>query len=98
MTHFEEEGKPSVALISTGFKKQAEYQARTLGCEDTPRVFVKHPISDQTQEQLYEKADAVYDAVVQILKNNEKKEENKEENGEEKGKEEGEEEEGECAT
>jgi len=54
-----------------------------LGCQEVPRVFVKHPISDQTKEQLYEKADAVYDQVVEILQRNSQKEKEKEEEEEE---------------
>lgn len=67
VAHFEAHGLPSVALISTGFRSQAEYQAGCLGLTGIPRVFVQHPISDQTDEQLYGKADAVFLEVVNCL-------------------------------
>ena len=42
---------------------KAQYQAKALGLEDAPRVFVQHPISDQTPAQLHAKADAVFEKV-----------------------------------
>eukprot|EP00656_Telonema_subtile_P006052 TRINITY_DN1277_c0_g1_i2.p2 TRINITY_DN1277_c0_g1~~TRINITY_DN1277_c0_g1_i2.p2 ORF type:complete len:108 (+),score=47.87 TRINITY_DN1277_c0_g1_i2:78-401(+) len=61
---FEEAGIPAVGLLSSQFEAQAEYQAGQLGAENIDRVFVQHPISDQTTEQLHAKADA---AMVQIV-------------------------------
>jgi len=56
-----------VALLTTEFKAQAEYQAEKLGLTQIPRTFVAHPISDQTQHQLEEKAKAVADDVLKAL-------------------------------
>lgn len=58
---------PSVALLSDGFRQQARYQAEILDAAAVPQLFVKHPISDQTEEQLYAKADQAIDDVVKAL-------------------------------
>ena len=57
---FEFSSIPAVALISDAFVEQAEYQASILNAYNTPRAFVKHPISDQTAAQMHAKADAVF--------------------------------------
>jgi len=64
---FEAANKPAVALVSSEFRNQAQYQAQTLNATHVPQVFVQHPISDQTTAQLYAKADAVVDQVVACL-------------------------------
>lgn len=66
----EKAGLPSVALLSSEFKGQAEYQAHKLGLAQVPRAFVQHPISDQTQAQLIVKADSIFDEVVDGLTKN----------------------------
>lgn len=63
----EKAGIPSIALLSSEFKGQAEYQAQKLGLAQVPRAFVQHPISDQTEAQLVAKADAVFEQVVEVL-------------------------------
>jgi len=65
--HFEEEGVPSAVLVSDAFKPQAQYQAKSLGLQNAARVFIKHPISDQTREQLRGKAEKAYAEVVAAL-------------------------------
>jgi len=65
--HFEEKGIPSAVLVSDAFKPQAQYQAKSLGLQNAARVFIKHPISDQTQEQLRQKAERAYTQVVAAL-------------------------------
>lgn len=67
IAYFEKAGIPAVALLSDAFKPQAQYQAKSLGLESAARVFVKHPISDQTTSAIYQKADSVYAAVVERL-------------------------------
>lgn len=64
---FEKAGIPAVALLSDAFKPQAQYQAKSLGLETAARVFVKHPISDQTTSAIHQKADDVYAAVIERL-------------------------------
>jgi len=58
-TYFEGKGLPCAALLSDEFKSQAVYQARQLGMSHAVRIFVSHPISDQSVKQLEAKADAV---------------------------------------
>jgi len=64
----EERGIPTVGLLSSQFKVQAEYQAVQLGATNIERIFVPHPISDCTTEQLYEKADVILDQILISLK------------------------------
>eukprot|EP00051_Salpingoeca_urceolata_P032120 m.14357 g.14357 ORF g.14357 m.14357 type:complete len:95 (+) comp4786_c0_seq1:1606-1890(+) len=64
---FESKGLPSVAVLSDAFQPQAAYQAQKLGLQATVRLFVKHPISDQTPAQMHAKADVVYGDVVDAL-------------------------------
>lgn len=68
MAHFESKGLPSVGILTTGFAPQAAYQAKSLGCEDAVSLFVKHPISDATPEEMISKADSVYENMVKGLK------------------------------
>mmetsp|Transcript_3683 Transcript_3683/g.9205 ORF Transcript_3683/g.9205 Transcript_3683/m.9205 type:complete len:106 (-) Transcript_3683:227-544(-) len=60
-------GVPSVGIYSSAFTRQARFQAEKLGLTSAARVFVPHPISDQTPEQLTAKAAAVFDEVTQAL-------------------------------
>lgn len=69
--YFEGKGVPSVCCVSDAFKPQAQYQAASLGYGDAARVFVDHPISDQTTSQLHAKADKVYAATIRALTSNE---------------------------
>lgn len=64
---FERQGLASVALLSSAFAPQAQYQATSLGLEGAVKLFVAHPISDQTLEQMIKKADSVYEDVVRAL-------------------------------
>ncbi len=68
----ERAGIPACALVSEAFLPQAVYQGRQVGAEsdaDVRRllVAVKHPISDQTVEQMHEKADACFDMAVRAV-------------------------------
>mgnify|MGYP004017326963 CR=1 FL=1 len=58
---FERGGTPACAILSSGFKPQARYQARIIGAECVPHLFVPHPISDQSAAQLVVKADGVFE-------------------------------------
>jgi len=51
-------------MLSSSFKNQAEYQAVQLGAAEMDRVFLEHPISDQTVAQLYAKSDGALDLVL----------------------------------
>jgi len=65
--YFEKQGLPGVAILSDAFEPQAKYQAKSLGMADIAKVFVKHPISDQSTAQLNSKADAVFEDIVRFL-------------------------------
>jgi len=68
--YFEGQGIVCAVLISDAFKSQAQYQAQSLGYDDAARVFVKHPVSDQTEAQLYSKADQVFaDTIIALTSN-----------------------------
>jgi len=67
--YFEAHGRPSAAILSEMFMKQAHYQAGGLGLNDIAGLLkpVKHPISDQTVAQLHGKADACFESVLEAL-------------------------------
>ena len=60
-------GVPSVGIVSSGFAQQSAVQAASLGCEAAFRVFVQHPISDQTPAQMAAKARDCFDDVQRAL-------------------------------
>jgi len=60
---FEAAGLPACACVSSGFIPQAKYQAEILDANCVPQVFVAHPISDQTKEEMYNKADIAFDDI-----------------------------------
>jgi len=64
---FEKAKVPAVAILSSQFKPQAEYQAASLGLKDAARVFVQHPISDQSVEAIHKKADNIFSLVIERL-------------------------------
>lgn len=64
---FEIQGKPAVSIASSEFVDAAETQARALGMNEAPRVFVAHPIQDATDDEMRAKADDVVDAVIAAL-------------------------------
>jgi hypothetical protein len=49
---------------------QAQYQATSLGLWDVAQVFVRHPISDQTREQIHARADEALCEIVAALTTN----------------------------
>jgi hypothetical protein len=64
---FEAAGLPACALVSSGFIPQARYQAKILDASTVPQVFVPHPISDQTTEQMHQKADVSFEEVYNAI-------------------------------
>ena len=64
---FEAAGIPACAVVSNGFVKQARYQAEILEASIVPQVFVPHPISDQTSQQMHAKADLSFDEVFNAI-------------------------------
>lgn len=61
---------PSVGVSSSGFIKQAKYQAYSHGMNDMAVMFVPHPISNCTKQEIEEKADAAYANIIKALKSN----------------------------
>ncbi len=66
-TWFEIQGIPSVFIASNVFVDAAQAQADALGLPDVRRIFVPHPIQDQTDEEMRARADAVLDQVIAAL-------------------------------
>mmetsp|Transcript_32334 Transcript_32334/g.93145 ORF Transcript_32334/g.93145 Transcript_32334/m.93145 type:complete len:93 (-) Transcript_32334:21-299(-) len=65
--HFEAQGIPAVAVVSSEFKAQAAYQARMLGLDELRAEFVAHPISDASAEEMEGKAQGAFANVVRAL-------------------------------
>ena len=57
-----ESAVPAVGIVSTGFAKQALFQASALGLAspDNHIVLAEHPISDASKAELEDKADELY--------------------------------------
>ncbi len=60
----------SFVTCSFVFATEAAYQAKALGCEDAVSLFVKHPVSDATPEDLISKVleDGFTFACLEILR------------------------------
>jgi len=67
ISFFENSGRPSVAVFTEAFKPQARYQAKALNAPLCPRIFVPHPISDNTPEQVYLKAEEAFQGILDRL-------------------------------
>mmetsp|Transcript_81044 Transcript_81044/g.251503 ORF Transcript_81044/g.251503 Transcript_81044/m.251503 type:complete len:93 (+) Transcript_81044:1164-1442(+) len=65
--HFEAQGIPAVAVVSSEFKPQAAYQARQLGLDELRAEFVAHPISDASPEEMERKAQGALENVMRAL-------------------------------
>jgi hypothetical protein len=63
----EMKGIASVAVITSGFLGQSEYQAEMLGVSKLPAAFVKHPVSYASAEEMVNKANDSYDTVLASL-------------------------------
>mmetsp|Transcript_64085 Transcript_64085/g.151614 ORF Transcript_64085/g.151614 Transcript_64085/m.151614 type:complete len:100 (+) Transcript_64085:1276-1575(+) len=63
----ENKGIPTVAVLSLGFVTQAKYQAEMLGLEQAVAVFVKHPISNATADEMVAKGRDVFPLVLRGL-------------------------------
>jgi hypothetical protein len=64
---FEINGKPSVFVASDEFVDAAEAQSVALGLPEVKRVFVPHPIQDRTDEEMWERAEAILEQVIEAL-------------------------------
>ncbi len=66
-TWFEIQNSPSLFIASTEFVDAAEKQAAMLGLPQLRRVFVAHPIQDQTDDEMRAKADVIFESVLEEL-------------------------------
>ena len=64
---FEIQSIASVFIASTEFCDAATAQAESLGLPEVERLFVQHPIQDATDEEMREKAEAVFDSILGAL-------------------------------
>jgi alkanesulfonate monooxygenase SsuD/methylene tetrahydromethanopterin reductase-like flavin-dependent oxidoreductase (luciferase family) len=60
----EASGIPTVAVATEEFRTAARAQAAALGRADYDAVYVRHPIQDQTPEEIAARADAVLEELV----------------------------------
>jgi hypothetical protein len=67
---FETNGLPGVFFASTAFVDTAELQSASLGLPDVRRVFVEHPFSFGTDDEIRAKADRALPAVIAALTEN----------------------------
>lgn len=65
--YFETQGIPSVFVLTDEFEGAAQAQAEALGMGDVRRVFVPHPMQDQTDDEVWAKADAVVEQLIEAL-------------------------------
>ena len=65
--YFETQGIPSVFVLTNEFKDAAQAQADGLGMSDVRRVVVPHPMQDQTDDEMWARADAVIDQLLEAL-------------------------------
>ncbi len=56
---FENLGIPTAAIATDVFASAARAQAAALGRADYEAVFVRHPIQDQTREEIEQRVDEV---------------------------------------
>lgn len=59
-----------MAIASTEFRDAADTQAKALGLQEARCVFVAHPIQDATDDEMRDKADAVFNQVIAALTTN----------------------------
>jgi hypothetical protein len=64
---FENLGIPAVPVVTAEFRTAARAQAAALNRPDFEAVFVKHPIQDQTKQEIEDRADAAVEQIVARL-------------------------------
>ncbi|GIX46906.1 MAG: hypothetical protein KatS3mg131_1117 [Candidatus Tectimicrobiota bacterium] len=64
---FEKAGKPAAVFATTEFADAARAQAAALGLPAFEVILVDHPIQPLTQEEVYQRADAVFAQLVAKL-------------------------------
>ncbi len=56
-----------MTIASEQFQDAAATQAKALGLDDARCTFVEHPIQDANDEEMRQKADAVFDQLISAL-------------------------------
>ena len=64
---FEKAGIPVAAFAPTEFANAGRAQADALGMPDFNLILVEHPIQPLTQEEVQQRADAVFDQLLTKL-------------------------------
>jgi hypothetical protein len=64
---FEKAGIPVAAFATTEFANAGRAQADALGMPDFNLILVQHPIQPLTQDEVEQRADAVYDQLIAKL-------------------------------
>lgn len=64
---FEKAGIPSAVFATTEFANAARAQADALGLPDFKIIHVEHPIQPLTEDEVHQRADAVYDQLIAKL-------------------------------
>lgn len=64
---FEKAGIPVAAFATTEFANAGRAQADALGMPDFNLILVQHPIQPLTQDEVEQRADAVYDQLLAKL-------------------------------
>lgn len=64
---FEDQGIPTVTVVSAEFVNAARAQAQALGATDYRPVVVAHPIQPLTREEVQKLADQAFDEIVYRL-------------------------------
>ena len=60
-------GVPSIAVATSEFASAARLQAAALGRPDFDAVYVRHPIQDQTPQEIAGRADEVVEEILSRL-------------------------------
>lgn len=66
---FEKRGIPSTTIITTAFRKAADFQFRGKGMEGHPYVLLPHPVSNLQPAEMRELTLQFVDEVADHLKN-----------------------------
>ena len=61
---FESNGIPAVFVATNEFVDAAVAQSKSLGMPDVHRVFIRHPMQDQTDAEMHTKADEVIEQLI----------------------------------
>ena len=64
---FEQQGIPSVSIITDVFQKTGEAMARTWGLKDFRFLAMPHPIANLTPDELDQRAREIVPKVVKLL-------------------------------